>query len=81
MDRIGSNSRIERLAEEIQGTIIQMSMGYWPQQVAHELKRVLGYEHKLIRMEQSQIGAYLRAELRKVPLEELIGLENEEERA
>jgi len=28
VDRIGANSRIERMAEEVQGTIIQMSAGY-----------------------------------------------------
>jgi len=77
VDRIGANSRIEQLAKEVDGTIVQMSMAYWPQQVARELHRVLGYEHKLINMRQSEIGAYLQAELRKVPLEEFIDLEGE----
>jgi len=77
VDRLGANSRIERLAKEVGGTVIQMSMAYWPQQVARELSRALGYKHKLVNMEQSQIGAYLRAELGKVPLEELIGLVGE----
>ncbi|NOT61739.1 MAG: CfrBI family restriction endonuclease, partial [Acidobacteria bacterium] len=31
VDRIGANSRIERLAQGVEGTIIQMSAGYWPQ--------------------------------------------------
>ena len=52
--------------------MIQMSMGYWPQQVARELHTVLGYKHELVDMEHSQIGAYLQAALREVPLEELI---------
>jgi len=73
VDRIGARSRIEQLAREIDGTIIQMSMGYWPQQVARELSRALGYEHKLVNMRQSQIGTYLRTQLSKVPLEEFIG--------
>ncbi len=51
-----------------------MSMGYWPQQIARELDRALGYKHELANMKQSKIGAYLRAKLSKVPLEELIGL-------
>lgn len=73
VDRIGANSRIERLAEEIDGTIVQMSMGYWPQQVARELNRALGYKHKLVRMKQSEIGQYLRERMNEVPLEELLG--------
>ena len=77
VDRIGPNSRIERLAKEIGGTIVQMSMAYWPQRVAVELEHALGYKHGLAKMKQSKIGPYLRAKLRKVPLEEFIGLEDE----
>ena len=74
VDRIGANSRIEQLAKKVGGTIVQMSMAYWPQQVARELNRVLGYKHKLAEMKQSKIGAYLRSELNEVPLQEFIGL-------
>lgn len=75
VDRIGAGSRIEELAKEVDGTIIQMSMGYWPQQVARELNRTLGYKHKLVNMKQSAIGEYLKSQLRKVPLEEFIGFD------
>jgi len=76
VDRIGANSRIQQLAEAIDGTIIQMSMGYWPQQVARELSRVLGYRHELVRMKQAEIGQYLRDKMDKVPLEELLGFDD-----
>jgi hypothetical protein len=74
VDRIGANSRIERLAQEVKGTIIQMSAGYWPQQVAQELHRVLGFEHQLVNMEQAHIEEFLRHELGQVPLEDFIRL-------
>jgi hypothetical protein len=74
IDRIGSNSRIEKLAREVNGTIIQMSAGYWPQQVARELNRVLGFEHELMNTSQSRIEKYLKQKLSRVPLEEFIGL-------
>ncbi len=77
VDRIGANSRIERLAQEIQGTIIQMSAGYWPQQVARELHRALGFEHPLVGMKPAQIEPYLRRALTKVPLETFIGLNDQ----
>lgn len=76
VDRIGVNSRIERLAQEVQGTIIQMSAGYWPQQVARELNRVLGFEHKLVNMKQTRIEKFLEHELSRVPLESFIGLKS-----
>ena len=74
IDRIGTGSRIVDLAKEIDGTIVQMSMGYWPQQVAIEFNRILGYKHELVDMEQSQIGEYLKSKMNEVPLEEFIGI-------
>ncbi len=73
VDRIGSNSRIVELAKAINGTIIQMSAGYWPQQVAKELNHALGFQHELVNMDRSQIDAFLRQKLNEVPLEQFIG--------
>ncbi len=74
VDRIGANSRIERMAQEVQGTIIQMSAGYWPRQVAQVLNRTLGFNHDLVRMNDSETEKYLRKAMKKIPLEEFIGL-------
>jgi hypothetical protein len=74
VDRIGANSRIERMAAEVQGTIIQMSAGYWPRQVAQVLNRTLGFKHDLVRMNDGETEKYLRKAMKKVPLEEFIGL-------
>lgn len=74
VDRIGANSRIERMAEEVQGTIIQMSAGYWPRQVAQVLNKTIGYKHDLIRMNDAETEKFLRKTMRKVPLNEFIGL-------
>jgi hypothetical protein len=74
VDRISANSRIERMAEEVQGTIIQMSAGYWPKQVAQVLNKTLDFKHDLTRMNDSEIEKYLRKAMRRVPLEQFIGL-------
>jgi len=74
VDRIGANSRIERMAQEVKGTIIQMSAGYWPRQVAQVLNKSIGFKHELLRMNDSEMENYLRKAMRKVPLEEFIGL-------
>lgn len=74
VDRIGANSRIERMAEEVQGTIIQMSAGYWPKQVAQVLNKTIGFKHPLTRMNDGETEKYLRKAMRKVPLEQFIGL-------
>lgn len=73
VDRIGEKSRIDRLAQNLGGNIIQMSMGYWPQEVAKVLRDALGYRHKLASMNHSEIGPYLSRQIKKVPLEKFIG--------
>jgi hypothetical protein len=77
VDRIGANSLIERLAQAVDGTIIQMSAGYWPQQVARELNRVVGFKHELVNMKPARIEKFLERGLRHAPLEEFIGLHDE----
>ena len=59
------------------GTIVQMSAAYWPQQVARELNRVLGFEHELLNMKQARIGRFLERKLSQAPLEDFIGLADE----
>lgn len=76
VDRIGANSRIEKLAQEVGGTIIQMSASYWPRQVAQVLHTLLGFKHRLVKMTDAQIESFLRAQIQKVPLEDFIGLTN-----
>ena len=51
-----------------------MSAGYWPRQVAQVLNRTLGFKHDLVRMNDSETEKYLRKAMKKVPLEEFIGL-------
>lgn len=74
VDRIGANSRIESMAKDVDGTIIQMSSGYWIKQVAQVLNNTLGFKHELLRMKDSEIEKYLLKAMRKVPLEQFIGL-------
>ncbi|KAA0266773.1 MAG: hypothetical protein DPW18_15380 [Chloroflexi bacterium] len=74
VDRVGANSRIERMAEDVKGTIIQMSAGYWPRQVVQVLNNALGFKHALMHMNDSETEKYLRKAVKKVPLEQFIGL-------
>jgi hypothetical protein len=78
VDRIGERSNIQKLAQDIDGTIVQMSAGYWPQRVARTLNQVLGFEHPLVTMEQAEIGDFLKARMQDVPLEAFIDLAIEE---
>jgi len=72
VDRIGAGSRIEELAHRVDGTIIQMSMSYWPQILARELRSKVGYAGELVSMESSKIEPYLRRKIAAVPIESLL---------
>lgn len=72
VDRIGTNSKIESLAKAVKGKIVQMSSGYWPQSVASELRKVLGFKHDLIDMPAQEIDIYLREKINDVPLQDFI---------
>ena len=68
VDRIGRGSRIKDLAREIDGDIVQMSMTYWPQEVAQILDHRMEFQHPLVDMHRSEIGNYLKEAMKSVPL-------------
>jgi hypothetical protein len=70
--RIGQRSRIVSLANNIGGSIIQMSGSYWPRQVAQELHHKLGFDHELLRIDEAQIEERLKMHLASAPLEEFV---------
>lgn len=72
VDRIGRGSKIQSLARQVEGDIVQMSMAYWPQEVANILHERMGYNHPLVTMPRSQISSYLAEAIRDVPLETFI---------
>lgn len=72
VDRIGVGGRIETLAQSIGGSIVQMSMSYWPKQVAQILSQKVKFKHPLANMPEQEIGGYLRDQLLRVPLLSLL---------
>lgn len=72
VDRIGDKSRIINLANNIDGTIIQMSMAYWPKELAIKLGKTLGFKHPLQTMPDHEIENYLKISLSKIDIEKFI---------
>lgn len=68
VDRIGRGSRIKDMARNVGGDIVQMSMGYWPQEVTQILNREMGFQHPLVDMPRSEIHSYLKEAIESVPL-------------
>ncbi len=72
VDRVGKGSRIKRLARRVEGDIVQMSLAYWPQEVAQILNQRMGFEHPLVNMDRSQIRDFLSQQMQEVPLEDFL---------
>ncbi len=68
VDRIGDGSRIVEMAKEIHGTIIQMSMTYWVQEVAQVLSDKLGLKHPVLKMNPDQSLEFVEREMQKIDL-------------
>lgn len=72
VDTIGEKSRIYEMAEQINGTIIQMSMSYWPKELARKLEEHLGFSHEILLMDDQQIKKFLRDNVNKIDVSRFI---------
>lgn len=72
VDRIGAGSRIYKMAKKIDGTIIQMSMSYWPKLVASNLKEVFRYKHEILTIPDSKMSDYIKEKIKLVPIEDFL---------
>ena len=68
VDRIGKGSRIKQLVQLVDGDIVQMSLAYWPQEVAQILHQRMGFDHPLVMMPRTDIHNYLVKAIETVPL-------------
>lgn len=68
VDRIGPGSAIKEMARVIDGDIVQMSMGYWPQEVAQILNQRMDFEHPLVHMPRAELRSYLKVALQDIDL-------------
>ena len=72
VDTIPKGSRLPQLAAEIDGTIVQMSSGYWPKVLATELWRTVGYESELASEGITDVPGYVGMQLATAPINQMI---------
>lgn len=75
VDRIGKNSRVPALADEIDGTIIQMSASYWPQTLGDELAALFDdYESPLSGLSEHDLAAVISDRIDSAPFERIFDI-------
>jgi len=72
VDSIGANSRIETLAERIDGSLVQMSGAYWPRKVAQILNSKIGYNDEIVNLTGSELHELVKARLENVDFRSLV---------
>lgn len=71
-DRIGEQSKIVEQAKAIDGTIIQMSLSYWPRQLAQKLRERFEYKHEICDLSDSKLETYLRRKVEQLQIQGLV---------
>lgn len=68
VDNIGNHSRISTMAQQIDGSILQMSEHYWVYQLALILKDKCGYTSDILHCSKEQSLAYIDARMKEIDL-------------
>ncbi|MDE2832473.1 MAG: CfrBI family restriction endonuclease [Gemmatimonadota bacterium] len=72
VDRIGDGSRIVKMAREIGGDIVQMSMTHWTKEVAGILAEKFGFEHPILYLSNRESLEYIKEGMKQINLREFI---------
>lgn len=72
VDNIGDRSRIQEMANNINGHILQMRENYWVYELALLLKDKCGYEAEILKKSKEQSLGYIDEEMKKVDLRNYI---------
>ena len=72
VDRLPRTGKTESAAKRIGAEIVQMSMQYWPRDLAQRLGTRFGIKHKLQDMSDSEMDSYLSKKLKSIAIQEFL---------
>ncbi len=73
VDRLPTTGKTEAAANAIGAEIIQMSMKFWPKELAFKLHKTTGIDYPIMHLPDSEISNYLESELSKLNILDFIG--------
>lgn len=75
VDRLSGSRATQEAAQRVGAEIVEMSMKYWPKELAIKLGERLGFTHELQQMPNDQIHSYLHDKLENIRVQDfLIGV-------
>lgn len=79
VDRMPKTQKTDEAAAKSGAEVVQMSMQYWPSDLARRMYKRLGYKHELTDMPDEGIDTYLEEKLRTIPIQDfLVGVSGAE---
>lgn len=72
VDRLPKTGKTQKAATNIGAEIIQMSMQYWPRELAQRLGERLGVEHELQKISDDEINDYLASKLAAIQIQDFL---------
>ena len=72
VDRLPDTSKTREAAAQIGAEIVQMSMQYWPRDLAQRLEKRIGYKHPLGSMPDAKIEGYLKTRMSRIIIENFL---------
>lgn len=68
VDRMPNTAKTREVAERAGSEVIQMSMQFWPKELAQRIQVRLGYESEILRIPDAKLSEFLESKIRSVPL-------------
>ena len=72
VDRLPDTSKTRQVAEKVGAEIVQMSLRFWPRDLAKRLCSQFDYQHDLAEMSDAEISGYLASRLEEIPIQEFV---------
>lgn len=72
VDRLPKTGKTQKAADAIGAEIVQMSMKYWPKELAQKLGNRVGIKHELQEMSDGEISDYLAKKLAGIPVQDFL---------
>jgi hypothetical protein len=72
VDRLPTTGNTARIAEQVGVDLLQMSMQYWPRELAARIYHSTGYAHPLKDKSDAELGIYLEQSLAHIPIQNFL---------
>ncbi len=72
VDRLPETNKTKQAARDFGAEIVQMSMQYWPRDLAQRLGERLGFTHELQQMPDREISGYMADKLQGIPIQDFL---------